>query len=118
MEYQRKGRHGHMYDLKTLKNYLKKFKYPLMIFAVGLLLMLMPDVGIDKTDLPEKDVLIAKILSSADGIGDTVVLISDKGVIVVCEGADKARVRHEIIDAVRSYTGYSSDRITILKKQN
>jgi hypothetical protein len=104
-----------MYDLKTLKVYLERFKYPLLILAVGLLLMMLPDENNSKTVFADKDALMAKILSSAEGIGNALVLVSDKGVIVVCEGGDKANVRLEIIDAVSSYTGYSSDRITILK---
>lgn len=104
-----------MYDLKTLKVYFERFKYPLLILAVGLLLMMLPDENNSKTVLADKDALMAKILSSAEGIGNALVLVSDKGVIVVCEGADKANVRLEIIDAVSSYTGYSSDRIAILK---
>lgn len=104
-----------MYDLKTLKVYLERFKYPLLILAVGLLLMVLPDGNNSQTVFTDKDALMAKILSSADGIGNALVLVSDKGVIVVCEGADKANVRLEIIDAVSSYTGYSSDRIAILK---
>ena len=40
---------------------------------------------------------------------------SDSGVVVVCEGAANPKVRLDIIRAVESYTGYSSDKITILR---
>ena len=114
-EYPRKGRRGILYDLNTLKGYFERFKYPILILAIGLILMLLPEGENKGSSLPEKDALIANILSNAEGIGEALVLISDKGVIVVCEGADKAGARLEIIDAVSSYTGYSSDRIAILK---
>ena len=42
-------------------------------------------------------------------------LISESGVVVVCQGAENARVRLDIIRAVSSYTGFTSDKITILK---
>lgn len=38
-----------------------------------------------------------------------------KGALVVCQGADRAGVRLAIVDAVKSVTGLSSDRITVLK---
>jgi len=34
---------------------------------------------------------------------------------VVCQGADRAGVRLAVVDAVKSVTGLSSDRITVLK---
>ena len=77
--------------------------------------MLMPVNSTKDISQDSTDVLVGKILSSAQGVGDSVVIISDKGVIVVCEGADKAKVRLEIIQAISSYTGYSSEKITILK---
>ena len=36
-------------------------------------------------------------------------------VIVVCEGAAKASVRLDILRAVYSYTGFGSDKVTILE---
>lgn len=38
-----------------------------------------------------------------------------KGAIIVCQGADNARVCLSVINAVKSVTGLSSDRITVLK---
>ena len=40
---------------------------------------------------------------------------SYQGAVVVCEGAANPKVRLDIIRAVESYTGYSSDKITILR---
>lgn len=38
-----------------------------------------------------------------------------RGAIVVCPGADNAHVRLSVVDAVKSATGLSADRITVLK---
>lgn len=38
-----------------------------------------------------------------------------RGAVVVCQGADSAGVRLAVVDAVKSVTGLSSDRITVLK---
>ena len=38
-----------------------------------------------------------------------------RGAVVVCQGADSAGVRLNIVDAVKSVTGLSSDCITVLK---
>jgi hypothetical protein len=54
-------------------------------------------------------------LSQTQGVGKAQVLISDSGVVVACAGAANASVRLDIIRAVSSYTGFGSDKITILK---
>jgi len=41
-----------------------------------------------------------------------------QGAVVVCEGADKATVRLNIIRAVSSLTGLSSDKITVIKMKH
>lgn len=103
-----------MFDYtKVLKNVsLQRFKYPILAFALGIVLMLLP---LPHGEKDFSDPTISEILNNTKGVGECKVLISDKGVVVVCEGADKAQVRYEIIMAICSYTGYSSDRITILR---
>ncbi|MBR0355246.1 MAG: hypothetical protein IJK35_07720 [Oscillospiraceae bacterium] len=93
---------------------LAQFKYPLLILALGLLLMMMPG-GKDKQPENDAAALFQQALSEAEGVGDSRVLISEHGVLVVCEGGDSAGVKLDIIRAVGSYTGFGSDRITILK---
>ena len=105
--------------MEILKNkiwpQLNKLKFPLIFLVIGLVLMLgsnqsKPEIEMNKTDL-----LMGEVLSSVQNVGDCIVVISDQGVVIVCEGADKAKVRLEIIQAISSYTGYSSEKITILK---
>lgn len=95
---------------------LEKFKYPLIILAFGLVLMLLPgksggaDSSSGVSNLPLKTVL-----SCTEGVGRAEVIVSESGVVIVCDGADNAKIRLDIIRAVGAYTGFSSDKITILK---
>lgn len=105
-----------MHEFKEkIPELLERFKFPLLILAVGILLLIIPAGNDVSVSLSGNDALISEMLSNVHGVGETMVLISDKGVVVVCPGADDARVRMEIIQAIRSYTGYGSDKITILK---
>ena len=38
-----------------------------------------------------------------------------KGAVIVCQGGDNAKIRLEVVEAVKSVTGLSSDCITVLK---
>ncbi|MCI6486693.1 MAG: YhcN/YlaJ family sporulation lipoprotein [Clostridiales bacterium] len=93
---------------------LDKFKYPLLILVLGVILMLLP-TGSTKSEEAEGDERIQQMLSSVEGVGEAQVIISDNGVVVVCRGAENAAVRLDIIRAISAYTGFGSDRITILK---
>ena len=99
---------------KKLLDGLKQYRYPLLILLIGLLLLLMPGSR-SKTEEPGEGESLQSALSLTEGVGEARVLVSENGVVVVCEGADHADVRLDIIRAVRSYTGFGSDRITILK---
>lgn len=93
---------------------LDKFKYPLVVLVIGVVLMLLPS-GSSPTGGISDEEPMALLLSSTEGVGESRVLISKNGVVVVCQGAENARVRLDIIQAVSSYTGFTSDKITILK---
>ena len=94
---------------------LEKFKYPLVVLIIGVVLMLLPSGSSQSKDCPGGEEQMAQILSQTEGVGEARVLISDSGVVVACTGAENARVRLDIIRAVSSYTGFTSDKITILK---
>ena len=116
--YRKKGNSGVMNKSKIDKyNILSRYKYPLLALLVGITLMLLPGSKStnDNASFDKNELLVAQVLSNIKGVGDCVVLISDKGVVVVCEGANSAGTKLEIIRALGSYTGYSSDKITILK---
>ncbi len=99
-----------------------KFKYPLIILALGILLMLLPtgkaqSRGADANASDEEE-RMEYVLSSVSGAGDVRVMLSDSGAVVVCQGADDAGVRLDVMNAVCAYTGLTSDRVTILKIQD
>ena len=100
-------------DLERIRKKLQPFRYPLLILLVGLLLLLIPDGG-KKEQAAGEDSRLCQILSEAEGVGEARVLISEHGVLVVCEGAGSASVKLDILRAVGSYTGFGSDKITIL----
>lgn len=105
-----------MDKLKQKAGSLEKFKYPALILIIGALLMLLPTGGGSTgSATSDRNTEAADMLSSTEGVGEAKVLISDSGVVVVCKGADDASVRLNIIRAIVSYTGFGSDKITILK---
>ena len=104
-----------MSEIKNAAEKLERFKYPLLILIIGLFLMLLPSRP-DKTGCADDgDAVFQQILSSTEGVGDAKVIVSENGVVVVCRGGDNAAVRLEIIKAIGSYTGFGSDKITVLK---
>lgn len=104
-----------MDDLRRKASKLEKYKYPLIVLVIGVLLMLLPTGTAKQTESGGRDELMAGILASSEGVGSARVLISDNGVVVACGGAEDAKVRLNVIRAVSSYTGFGSDKITILK---
>ena len=120
MEYRKKGKCGSVDNFLKLKNgfSLERMKYPLLVLALGIILMLIPGNNNSEGYETATDPTLAELLSNSKGVGECKVLISDNGALIVCEGAENAGVRLEIIHAVGSYTGYSSDKITILKMKN
>ena len=99
---------------KNIAEKLDQFKYPLVVLVIGVVLMLLPSGSSSAAGASEEKPM-AQLLSSTQGVGESRVLISESGVVVVCQGAENARVRLDIIRAVSSYTGFTSDKITILK---
>lgn len=95
---------------------LEKWKLPLLILLAGLGLLLLPGGETKSAPAPpDAQQALAALLSETQGVGRAQVLISDSGVVVACTGASNASVRLDIIRAVGSYTGFGSDKITILK---
>ena len=114
--FRRKGSTGiRMDEIKKKLEGLGKYKYPLLVLLVGILLILLP-LSAPKTETEDRsDRQLEQILACSRGVGEARVLLSDSGVVVVCKGADDAAVRLDMIRAIRSYTGFGSDKITILK---
>lgn len=104
-----------MSEIKEKAAKLEKFKYPLIILIVGVVLMLIPGKSTYLNTPSGTDEPLKTVLSCTSGVGRAEVIASECGVVVVCDGAEDAKVRLDIIRAVSSYTGFASDKITILK---
>ena len=98
--------------LKNKRGLIDKFKYPLIILIVGIVLMLMPTPEFTGK---EGDSALELVLEDTRGVGEVRAIVSEHGAVIVCEGADQANVRLDVTRAVKTYTGFSSDKITILK---
>lgn len=102
-------------QLGSMKDILIKYKYPAVILALGLVFLLFPTGNNGNVTAESEDVLLQQVLSCSKGVGEARLISSENGVVISCEGANNAQVRLDIIRAVSSYTGFSSDKITILK---
>ena len=85
----RKGSTGtQMDELKKKLGRLEQFKYPLLVLLVGILLMLFP-LSSPKAETEDRsDRQLEQILACSRGVGEARVLISEKGVVVICAGAE------------------------------
>ena len=99
--------------MKNIVEKLRAYRFPLLILLVGVALMLMPSAAAHS---PAQESSLSEALSLTQGVGEAYVLVSDSGVVVVCDGARDASTRLEIIMAVRTYTGFGADQITVLKR--
>ena len=106
-----------MFDMTKVLNELKKYRYPIIILIIGLVIMLLPGEK-EKQDYKAADesFILQSVLTDIKGVGRASALISENGVVVVCDGAYDAGVKLDIISAVHSYTGFGSDKITVLKR--
>ena len=95
-----------------------QYKYPIIVLVSGLLLITMP---ISSSSSEKKDTQLNDeerleyILRQCNGVGDASVLISDNGAVIVCDGADDPGVLLAVTNAAKAFTGFSSDRIQVLK---
>lgn len=94
---------------------LDRFRIPILVLAAGLLLLILPGGSSGSAERDDPDLLLQEILCQTRGVGEARVLVSDKGVVVLCAGAEDPQVRLDIIRAINAYTGFGSDKITILK---
>ena len=99
--------------MKQILDKLKAYAFPLLILLVGVGLMLLPS---GSARAPSQEASLGEALSLSQGGGEALVLLSDSGVVVVCDGAQDPATRLEIVMAVRTYTGFGADQITVLKR--
>lgn len=107
-----------MEEVKNKLNKLEKYKYPFLILIIGVILLAAPVSGNIDHKEPDEAELLCRVLACSQGVGNAEVIVSENGVVVVCMGANDPQVKLDIICAVSSYTGFTSDRITVLKMSN
>ncbi len=66
---------------------------------------------------------LATVMANQSGSGETPVVTQTiygqyQGAVVVCEGADRAAIRLELVNAVAGLTGLPADRITVIKMKS
>ncbi len=102
---------------KKMLDGLAKYKYPLIVLIVGLVLLLIPS-GSTKSSSDsvsnDDEQRLAAILESSRGVGNASVLISEHGAVVVCDGAADPEVKLSVIKSVEAYTGLGCDEIQVL----
>ena len=89
-------------NLKNMKELLDKWKYPLLILALGLALLMIPGKTESETVSDPQAFALQRALSDARGVGETTVIVSEHGVVIVCDGADNAEIRLDILLSQRS----------------
>ena len=106
-------------------------RYVFAVLALGLVLMLLPSGSGGADSASSADALeatgvsletegekLSALLTQMQGVGRAKVLLSQSGAVVVCDGADAAAVRLYVTNAVMSYTGLGSDRISVIKMKS
>lgn len=100
-----------------MKEKLGKYKYPIIVFLIGLFLLVLPNTKkVDgKQNATDEEMRFETVLENSDGVGNASVLISEEGIVIVCDGAENSKVKLSILKAAEVFTGFSSDKIEILK---
>jgi hypothetical protein len=97
---------------------LADWKYVLVVALAGLALLLWPSgQSTDQQEQVTEETKLACLLTQIEGVGETELILSDRGAVVVCQGADNASVRLAVAQAVRCYTGLGTDRVQIFKME-
>ena len=105
-----------MMKAKEILHKLDAYKYPLLILLLGVMLLLLPGgIRSPTSGTAVEGDAFSQLLKCAEGVGDCAAVLTEHGAVIVCEGAEDPQVRLSLLQAVRSYTGFASDRITILK---
>ena len=116
------------FDMAPVMKALAKSKYVIAVLLLGFVLILLPrstdatavtaegdPLAATGVPLAEENRRLAELLTQITGVGRAQVLLSGNGAVVVCDGADSAAVRLYVTDAVTAYTGFGSDKISVMK---
>lgn len=109
--------------------FLIKNRYLLLLLLAGLFLIMLPGTGENKEKMAEstqEELRLKGALQSLEGVGDVYVLLAEEGgrnggysgAVILCQGANDAAVRLQIVEAVSAFTGMGSNRIIVLKMKS
>ena len=105
----------------SLQETFQKYRYVLLAALVGILCMALPEKT-EEAPLEQNIELVTESnLEDSDSSRNETGLIRQiippvyRGAVVLCQGAENANIRLQIVEAVKSVTGLSSDHITVLK---
>ena len=117
-------------ELRGLGKSLLKNRYLLLVLGLALVLIFLPSEkgdpagsasgqgsALESSGIPmdTESARIAAFLSEMEGVGETRVLLSAEGAVVLCAGAEESSVRLSVTNAVSVYTGLGSDKIRVIK---
>ena len=103
---------------KSIPEAISKYKYPILILLVAIIILCLPTGSMgskSSSEFGSEEIRLSSILEDCVGVGEASVLLSDKGAVIVCEGADDPAVRLCITESVRAYTGLGWDEIKVFK---
>lgn len=69
------------------------------------------------TTLRKETVLVSNSSREEEGLVQQILPPTYQGAIILCQGADNAKIRLSMTEAVMRVTGLTSDRITVLKRK-
>lgn len=87
----------------------------LLTEAQGEVMIYQTDDHISSDSQRSDTVLITNSEREEAGLVRQIIPAVYQGAVIVCTGADRAQVRLSIVEAVKSATGLTADRITVLK---
>jgi len=109
--------------------FLGKNRYLLLLLLAGLFLLALPAGGENKTEAGEatqEELRLKGALEGLENVGEVYVLLAEEGgrngsysgAVILCQGADNAAVRLQIVEAVSAFTGLGSNRIIVQKMKS
>lgn len=108
-----------MDKLRKLAKNLEGYRYVLLAALAGLLILLWPTgrgaPSAESGGADTEEARLEAILTQIEGVGQSRVLLSENGAVVVCPGADSPSVCLRVTQAVRCYTGLGADAVKVFK---
>ena len=102
-------------DVCVLQQDIRRVKKSKLLNEVIIATTYQTDTNRSQDTLRSNTVVVTDAERKETGLIKQVISPQYRGAVILCQGADNANVRLSIMDAVKSATGLTYDRITILK---